>query len=369
MSFRGRRLRPGTWLLATLAILALTAVGPASALAAGPADPPPIAPSILRPDPLPVPREMQPGGVSGFRLPFAAGQVLRIEQGWNSKFSHNGIWAYSYDIGMPLNTDVLAAAAGLVAFVHDGETACGGPELLNKANAVTIYHADGSATLYAHLGSVSVKVGQIVATGQVIGKSGDTGYSQCVPHLHFARQYQGKGVAQSVPMYFQGYEKRELHNGDLLSVPAAPCTPPSATVDPVVNPDLGSFCGEYHGGTLDQPVAFVRRDGFLNFDWGSNGPGGYWLDDASSAYSARWSGDFVFPPSVGLYTIGVMWSGAVLVSIDGVPVVDRWGDQAAGEVLLSRALGAGIHRIDVQYMTTSGHGMLKLGWGRLVDDE
>jgi len=406
LSFRRRRLRPRTRLLATLAILALVALAPVPALAGAPVNDHAIPQSILKPDPIPEPREMKPGGVSGFRLPFAAGLKLPIVQGWNSKFSHNGLAAYAYDIHMDLDTPVLAAAAGLVAFVHDGEIACGGPELYNKANYVTIYHADGSATLYMHLTSVSVKVGDIVAAGQVIGKSGDTGWTQCTPHLHFARQHQGKGVTQSVPYYFQGYEKQELHDGDLLSVPPSPCVPPSAvgavTAQPakpaqpqakgaqpqakgakpetqVVQPeaqtaqtaiqaadsDLGSFCGVYYGGALDQLPAFVERDGMLNFDWRSKGPGGYWLDSAKAGFAARWTGDFVFA-SAGTYTIGVLWSGAVRVSIDGGLVVDRWTGQAQpAEVLLSRALGAGIHRVDVEYEAAKGHGLLKLGWGRL----
>ena len=378
MSFQRRRLRPRTRLLATLAILALAAVAPVPALAGAPVSDHTIPQSILKPDPIPVPREMKPGAVSGFRLPFAAGLELPIVQGWNTKFSHNGLAAYAYDIHMDLDTDVLAAAAGLVAFIHDGETACGGPELFNNANYVTIYHADGSATLYMHLSSVSVKVGDIVAAGQVIGKSGDTGYTQCTPHLHFARQYQGKGVTQSVPLYFQGYEKQELHDGDLLSVPRSQCTPPTAAGATNAKPDtkaakaakpaklvLGSFCGAYYGVALDQPVAFVRRDANLNFDWTSNGPGGYWLDDATAGFAARWSGSFVFP-SFGTYTIGVIWSGSVRVSIDGDLVVDRWVDRAQPiELLLSKCLGAGIHRVEVEYQAVNGHGMLKLGWGLL----
>lgn len=374
MSFHRRRLRPRTRLLATLAILALVAV-PVPALAGAPVSDRTIPQSILKPDPIPEPREMKPGGVSGFRLPFAAGLELPIVQGWNSKFSHNGLAAYAYDIHMDLDTDVLAVAAGLVAFVHDGETVCGGPELFNKANYVTIYHADGSATLYMHLTSVSVKVGDIVGAGQVIGKSGDTGYTQCTPHLHFARQHQGKGVTQSVPFYFQGYEKQELHDRDVLSVPRSQCTPPSAAEAANPKPDskgakpakpvLGSFCGAYYGVALDQPEAFVRRDANLNFDWTSNGPGGYWLDDARAGFAARWSGNFAFP-SFGTYTIGVIWSGAVRVSIDGDLVVDRWVNQTQPiELLLSKSLGAGIHRVDVEYQASNGHGMLKLGWGLL----
>jgi hypothetical protein len=292
---------------------------------------------------------------------------------------------------MDLGTDVYAAAAGLVAFTHDGETACGGKELLKKANYVTIYHADGSASLYAHLSAVEVKVGDIVAAGQVIGKSGNTGYTNCVPHLHFARQYQGHSVSQSVPVYFEGYAKQQFHTGDVISIPAAPCTARTGTDDSAGTgtgaqteagnqaaavkrtedarqPDLGSFCGVYYGGDLEQPPAFVRRDALLNFDWQSKGPGGYWLDDANDAFGARWTGEFSFA-SAGTYTIGVIWSGAVVVSIDGVKVVDRWTDQAQlREVLLAKRFGAGIHRVDVDYLTTNGHGQLKLGWGRLPAD-
>jgi hypothetical protein len=426
--FRGRRRSPRTWLLPSLAILALAAVGPIPALAADPVSDHAISPKILRPDPIPEPRLQKPGQTPGYRLPIAPGQEFRIEQGWNSTFSHNGKNAYAYDIGMALGTDVYAAAAGLVAFTHDGEVACGGRELLKKANYVTIYHSDGSASLYAHLSAVGVKVGDIVAAGQVIGKSGNTGYTNCVPHLHFARQYQGHSVSQSVPVYFEGYARQEFHTGDIVSIPAPACVAPSGepTVEPATTqtqepagtqtlaarpgatkpnttrpdaakpdtttpaaasqaeaarqpaagaqaqvdsrPDLGSFCGVYYGGDLDQPPAFVRRDALLNFDWQTKGPGGYWLDDAKAPFAARWTGDFSFP-SAGTYTIGVIAAGGVRVWIDGALVVDRTGDQGRpAESLVSRALGAGIHRIDVEYRATSGHGMLKLGWGRLLAD-
>jgi murein DD-endopeptidase MepM/ murein hydrolase activator NlpD len=112
-------------------------------LAAAPAGNHALTPAQLKPDPLPEPREQKPGAAAGFRLPFAAGQEIEILQAWNTKYSHNGKAAYAYDFGLLYRTDVLAAAPGVVAFVHAGERACGGPELRNKANYVTIYHADG----------------------------------------------------------------------------------------------------------------------------------------------------------------------------------------------------------------------------------
>ncbi len=50
---------------------------------------------------------------------------------------------------------------------------------------VLIKHNNGLATLYAHLSSIGVTKGQTLATGDVVGNSGMTGYATG-PHLHFA---------------------------------------------------------------------------------------------------------------------------------------------------------------------------------------
>jgi len=348
-------------------MLALAVVAPVPALAGAPSAPAPVT-SEKHQKP-PEPREQHPGDVAGYWLPFAAGLDVKIYQGWNTTFSHNGKAAYAYDFGLPMGTDVLAAAAGVVAYVHDGETACGGADLLKAANYITINHLDGSATQYGHLSTIKVKVGDVVAAGQVIGTSGDTGYSQCLPHLHFARQFQGGPVTQSVPIYFEGYADREFHSGDVISVPPPTCAAPTAEGNIVGQPVLGGFCASYFADGLDIPTSFAREDALINFDWSAKGPGGYWLDSADIGFSARWSGRFVFA-SAGQYMIGLIASGAVIVSIDGVRVIDRWTDPGgAVEQLLTTNLGAGIHTIDVEYLTTTGHGTLKLGWGRIYADE
>lgn|SRR3990167_5526301 len=49
---------------------------------------------------------------------------------------------------------------------------------------IKIKHEMGDETVYAHLSKVSVKEGDFVYTGQLIGYSGNTGFSTA-PHLHF----------------------------------------------------------------------------------------------------------------------------------------------------------------------------------------
>ncbi len=85
--------------------------------------------------------------------------------------SHKGI-----DIGIPTGSAVLATYSGVVKFVGSNSA---------RGNYVVIYHDDVDLTsVYQHLSSYSVKVGQYVSTGELIAKSGNTGKSTG-PHLHF----------------------------------------------------------------------------------------------------------------------------------------------------------------------------------------
>jgi murein DD-endopeptidase MepM/ murein hydrolase activator NlpD len=86
-------------------------------------------------------------------------------------FEHSGI-----DFGVPAGTAIKAAEAGYVAKVATGTRWYG--------NYIMIIHNNNLATLYAHLSSISVSNDQYVAKGQLIGSSGNTGFSSG-PHLHF----------------------------------------------------------------------------------------------------------------------------------------------------------------------------------------
>lgn len=60
-------------------------------------------------------------------------------------------------------------------------------------NYVVISHGSGNTTLYAHMSSRSVKEGDRVTQGQVIGVTGSTGISSG-PHLHYEITENGKRV-------------------------------------------------------------------------------------------------------------------------------------------------------------------------------
>ncbi|MEK7653499.1 MAG: peptidoglycan DD-metalloendopeptidase family protein [Patescibacteria group bacterium] len=92
-------------------------------------------------------------------------------------FEHSGI-----DIKASSGTPVRAAESGYVAKVAVGTRWYG--------TYVMIIHSNNLATLYAHFSSAAVKADQYVTKGQIIGYSGNTGFSTG-PHLHFETRLNG----------------------------------------------------------------------------------------------------------------------------------------------------------------------------------
>lgn len=78
-----------------------------------------------------------------------------------------------------------------------------------RGNYVVIKHDNGTYTLYAHLraGSITVKTGEAVVTGQKIGECGHSGHSS-EPHLHFQLQDRADFyTAISLPVKFRSFER------------------------------------------------------------------------------------------------------------------------------------------------------------------
>lgn len=86
-------------------------------------------------------------------------------------FYHTGL---DFAVCAP-NLNVYAPAAGRVVLAE---------ELTIKGNAILIDHGWGIFSAYAHLSEITVQVGDLVETGDLLGLIGNTGRS-AGPHLHF----------------------------------------------------------------------------------------------------------------------------------------------------------------------------------------
>ena len=116
------------------------------------------------------------GGVSGVTGGGASsGLIHPLPNGRKTQGIHgyNGI-----DIAAPVGTQVRVAAAGTV-IISASSGYNGG-----YGQYVVVKHANGTQTLYAHLSSNTVRVGDTVSQGQKVGGVGNTGRSTG-PHLHF----------------------------------------------------------------------------------------------------------------------------------------------------------------------------------------
>ena len=140
-----------------------------------------------------------------YRLPFRASERFYLGQAFGGIATHTDHQSYhAVDITMPIGTPILAARDGIVMHVEADFFGAGQQQkYASRANHVRILHQDGSMAIYAHLDleSVAVRAGRIVLAGELIGLSGNTGFSSG-PHLHFAVQGNLNGVLKSIPFKF-----------------------------------------------------------------------------------------------------------------------------------------------------------------------
>lgn len=100
------------------------------------------------------------------------GATAFAQQAYKSKF-HNGI-----DLrAKPTGTRIYAAEDGIVKAVGDNGK-------VQYGKFILLEHPNNLSTLYAHLSRQAVVEGQTVKRGELIGFSGNTGYSFAT-HLHF----------------------------------------------------------------------------------------------------------------------------------------------------------------------------------------
>lgn len=116
----------------------------------------------------------------------------------HSKTIHHGV-----DLATKKGTPIFASAAGTIIHI--------GYEPKGYGHFVRIKHSFGFETLYGHLNEVVLKVATKIKAQQLIGYSGNTGFSTG-PHLHYEVIKNGKAIdpIPSFGMKYRIFEQR-LH--------------------------------------------------------------------------------------------------------------------------------------------------------------
>lgn len=163
------------------------------------------------------PSQITPGGKGILRWPLDNAKITQnfgntafALSGAYSGKGHNGI-----DFRASVGTPIKAALTGTVLGTGNTDLVRG---CYSYGKWVLIKHANGLDTLYAHLSQIDVSAGQSVATGEVIGFSGETGYATG-PHLHF-----GVYVASATQIIKLGEATNKATSCANATMPVAPLT-------------------------------------------------------------------------------------------------------------------------------------------------
>lgn len=133
------------------------------------------------------------------RLPVGMPIASRLSSGfgWRSNpFTGRGSeWHSGLDFPAPIGSPVRATADGVVEFAERRS---------GYGLAVSVRHGDGYSTVFGHLSAATVRAGQKVTRGTIVGRVGNEGRSTG-PHVHYEVRRHGKAIdprrvrAQSAP--------------------------------------------------------------------------------------------------------------------------------------------------------------------------
>jgi len=158
---------------------------------------------------------------------------------------HNGV-----DFGCAEGTPVSAAATGTVTKIQTDPDGYG--------LHVRLSHSWGR-TIYAHLSEVLCRMGQRVAEGETLARTGNSGFSSG-PHLHFEARLQGQegngydGAVDPLPLLVSSHS----HVNNLVS------TTPTPEQVPVISDELLGDVIDLSSGLLAKTLYEVISSDGLN---------------------------------------------------------------------------------------------------------
>jgi murein DD-endopeptidase MepM/ murein hydrolase activator NlpD len=163
-----------------------------------------------------------------YQVPFDTSlNPLRISQGNNGPWSHRLLrntlasghviekdLIHAVDFALPFWTEVRAARSGKVfgailsgTWFYEGLD----PEIGNNpppfgwTNQIIIEHDDDTRAIYSHLAAESlVEIREEIKAGQVIARTGRSGWIAQMPHLHL--QICNSNFSKSLPIRFKDYQ-------------------------------------------------------------------------------------------------------------------------------------------------------------------
>lgn len=120
------------------------------------------------------------------------GPTSFAQRAYRTKF-HNGV-----DFKAALGTPVFAVAEGKVIAVDNNDIGVSRWQKFQYGRYILIEHDNNLSSLYAHLSRSIVRKNDIIKKGELIGYSGDTGYSMG-PHVHLSIYWSPSLQFKSIP--------------------------------------------------------------------------------------------------------------------------------------------------------------------------
>jgi LysM repeat protein len=164
----------------------------------------------------------------------------------------------------------------------------------------------------------------------------------------------------------------DIYPGQVSRIPTGPQYPnvPQPQHDRIPAPYPCNCCncqpcdtawtGTYFEDMFLQGPDFTRTDGAIDFDWGSNSPGG---QVPKSFWSARWTEKASFV--AGMYRFHAIVDDGVRLFVDDGVVIDEWEDNPGTEFIHDKYMTAGCHDLKVEYYQKAYDAKIKVWWEKL----